>query len=324
MVSLAQKMNHKLLRNRDTLLLSGGGLKTLAFCGTLECMDLSGFSTIAGISAGSMLGLCLCMGYEIKEAKTTLIEADLVGALADSISPSGFFSGHSMLDQGPLAITIAKWMRGKGIAADISFSDLYLKTGRIFRVVACKTGLRPQLAVFDAESTPKVQVLRAVLASTAVPIAFAPVCIDGVFYSDAGVVNNLSLFSCDPDRTVALLVGENSHSSTTKASPSTSVSLFAEMALKRMGFLSHCELKVYGRRAAIIHMPVLPGPDFHIFRLGNGTEHDLDLVIQQGRDALHAFLNAPILLCFICILVAQGGFKQHGGRGPRPPANSLA
>ena len=292
-----------LLKGKDTLLLSGGGLKTLAFCGALENLDLSGFNTFAGVSAGSMLALCLCLGYTAEEASGTLRETDIASALANTASPVAMMAGLPLMDQEPIASGLAQWMRKKGVPADVSFRHLRAKTGRSLRVVVCGAGDRPRLRVLDVENSPDTQVLRAVLAATAVPLAFSPVWVDGVPYSDAGVVNNLALFSCPPASTIALLSGaDGSHLGLLPAG----MTLFADKAMERMDFLVQCELRTF-KKNVVIRMPRLPGPTFHLFRLGSGSDDDVCQVLQQGRDAMAAYLERGVLVCFVCLLVAFGG-----------------
>jgi NTE family protein len=47
------------------LILSGGGVKGIAYIGALKALDLEGwnFSNIAGVSAGAMVGSILASGY---------------------------------------------------------------------------------------------------------------------------------------------------------------------------------------------------------------------------------------------------------------------
>lgn len=281
----------------------------MAFLGALEMINLSEFNTFAGVSAGSIVALCLCLGYSVDEALHTLKEADLTNALAESISPLELFSGFPFLDQSAISSNVAKWMRRKGVAVDSSFEQLLSVTGRSLRVVACSADQKPKLKVFDAQTTPHVQVLRAVLASTAVPLAFSPTYIEGIPYSDAGVINNLSMFCCPPSKTLVLLSGDDQGFTTSGLFPS-GLTLLAEMALERMDFLVQCELKVFQDVAIVVKMPRLPSSSFHLFRLGNGSDDDLKYVIQQGRDAMKAFISAPQLLCFICLLLAQGDFLR--------------
>lgn len=298
----------QLVGNRDTLQLSGGGLKTIAFCGALDLVDLSQFKVFGGVSAGSVLALALVMGYKPSEIANLLSETNIAALIAQSVSPVGVISDGALLDQGPMIATIANWMRVKGFPADGTFKDLHLfSNGLSLRVVVCTVGLNPHLMILDEKRSPDEQVLRAIRASTAVPLVFPPVWVNGKLCIDAGTINNLSLFAADdPSRTLALLAGENH----TKLAPMQSfplgLSQFIKCGIDRLDLLVHAELLATARLARVVRMPMLPDPTYHIFRLGRGTPTDFACIIQQGRNAMIAAACAAYLASTLCFSVAFG------------------
>lgn len=298
----------RLVCNRDTLQLSGGGLKTLAFCGALDLLDLSQFKSFGGVSAGSVLALALVLGYKPLEIAEFLGEADIATSLAQSVSPIRALSEGALLDQGPMIAEIAKWMRRKGFPADGTFKDLHnFSNGLTLRVVVCTVGPEPRLVILDERHSPDEQVLRAIRASTAVPLAFPPVWINGRLCIDAGIINNLSLFAAgDPARTLALLVGEDYAKIESMCSLPLGLSQFAVCGFDRMDLLVQAELAATARLACVVRMPRLPGPTYHIFRLGSGTKADFLRILQQGRDAMIAALCAAELASALCFSVAFG------------------
>jgi hypothetical protein len=300
----------RVLAGRDALQLSGGGLKTLAFCGALEGVDLRQFRVFGGVSAGSVLALAFVLGFRPSEAVALLREADLVRTLTQTASPVRALAEGSFFDQGPMLEAIAGWMRAKGFPADGDFAALHRHTGGVsLRIVACTTGGAPRLVVLDERSAPTVQVLRAIRAATAVPLAFPPVRIGGSLCIDAGIINNLSLFcSGKPQRTLGLLAGKD-HAACPPLLPYRlphRLALLASNASDRMDLLVDAEIVMHSRQARVVRMPTVPSPDFHLFRMGDGSAADMERLIQQGRDAMSAVICAPELAALLCVSVALG------------------
>lgn len=302
----------RIAEGRTTLLLSGGGLKTLAFCGALQHLDLRPFRTFVGISAGSVLSLVLALGYAPAEAADMLAHTGLASSLAQTVSPMRVFSEGSLLDPTLLIKAIAGWMQAKDFKADGTFEDLRRHAGGVtLRVIVSTLGPAPALLVLDADSHPREQVLRAVRASTAVPLAFAPVHVGGQLCFDAGCINNLGLFACPrPQEVLALLVGKDS-SELCCCGASTSSSLsglrqLAERTAERMDLLVRWELILTARRTVVVNMPRLPSPEFNTFQLGKGRQDDIESIMQQGRDGLVAAVLAPELFLVLILSVAFG------------------
>jgi len=294
----------RLLAGRDALQLSGGGLKTLAFCGALEGVDMRRFRAIGGVSAGSVLALAFVLGYQPSEAGALFEQADLVRALAQTVSPFRALAEGSLFDQGPMLAVLARWMRAKGFPADGDFEALHRHTnGLSLRVVVCTTGSAPRLRVLDERTAAKVQVLRAIKASTAVPLAFPPVQVSGDLCIDAGTLNNLSLFAVGecPSKTLGLLAGRDH---ITRSLVPHCLSQLAACGMDRMDLLVDAEIAA--TRALVVRMPMVPGPDYHLFRLGDGSRADLERLTQQGREAMQAACSAPELATLLCVSVGLG------------------
>lgn len=317
----------RFLEGRDTLQLSGGGLKTLAFCGALENIDMTRFRVFGGVSGGSVLALAFVLGYKPSEAADLLGQAGLVNALAQTMSPVRMLVEGSLLSQGPMLEAVARWMQAKNFPADGTFEDLRRHSkGVSLRVVVCTTGTAPHLIVLDETSAPREQVLRAVRASTAVPLAFPPVWVAGKLCIDPGTINNLSLFAAgDPRKTLALLAGRDFDRVPTMLCPvPAGLSQLAACGFDRMNLLVDAELVAMVRLARVVHMPTMPGPNYNLFRLGSGTRSDIECLLQQGRNAMSAALIAPELASLLCIFVAFGLTSAAEASPPPPPASDTS
>ena len=288
------------LRGRETLLLGGGGLKTLAFCGTLDIIDLTAFKTVVGLSAGSVLALGLCLGYKPAEMALELQASDALALIASSVAPSTLLHTGGLCDSLALATPISNWMRRKGVDTGATFAELRSKSSLSLRVIAARLpDLR--LEIFDAQTHPDVPVLRAVLASAAVPVAFAPIKIGASLYVDAGIVDNLGLFACrgSEHKTLALRASGDSSLHLEGAIPKC-LKPWVRRCAERMFLLERAELSRWGSQALVIRMPPLPGADYHLFRLGSGRPEDYQLLVEQGRLAARASLLSPFLLLALC------------------------
>jgi len=293
--------------NRDTLLFSGGGLKALAFCGALERLYAlrkdagKNFRVFAGVSAGGALSMCLALGHSPRSARRLLEEDNVLAAFgAQQLSLGSVLSGGGLLERAPLARILARWINLAGLPADISFRNLRQCTGTILRTAACTVDAGPpKILIIDDVSYPDLPVLRGILASMAVPFMFDPVEVQGRLCVDPCVINNLCIFCCEPDRTIAFVSGNNgSGRSTTIA------------ALSRLDFLSKVEARAHANRIIIVNMPTLPDPTYHLFRVGDGSAQAIEKLIQQGRDAVDSYSISEFLLGFIIIVVSKGLFRD--------------
>lgn len=301
----------RLLKGRDTLLFSGGGLKVLAFCGALECLPrahMTQFRTFVGLSAGSVVALSLALGFRPSEAARVLSEAGIAKSM-ESLSPSRMISEGSLLDPGPIMSAIAGLMRRSGFPADGTFADLRRHAPeRQLRVVVATFDAAPRLMVIDADSAPDEQVLRTIRASTSVPLAFTPVHLAGHVCFDAGCVNNLCLFAGgQPEKLVALLVGEDAAPQCRGARGQVpGLVQLAESTVERLALLARAELVASARRAVVLRMPTLPGPSYHMFGVGDGEAEDVEIVMAQGAIGVAAAALAPEIAVLLCLVVAFG------------------
>lgn len=300
---------------RDTLLFSGGGLKTIAFCGALERLYSlrrdkgSGFRTFTGVSAGGALSMCLALGHSPAEASLLLRDENVLAAVnRQSLSLGSVFAGGGLLERAPLARILAGWLGAAGLPADVCFRDFRKFTGVVLRTAACTVDKGPpRFLVIDDTTYPELPVLRGIMASMAVPFVFDPVEVGGRLCVDPGVVNNLCLFCCRPEKTIAFLSGEEYWGNTSTGSSSSVASSAPPAAISRLDFLWRAEARTYAKCIVLVRMPPLPDRTYHLFRVGDGSEEAIEKLLKQGRDAVSNYAVSRALLGFI-ILAAAGVF----------------
>lgn len=167
--------------------LSGGGSRGIVHIGILKALDESGLkiSMVTGTSAGAIVGAFYCSGYSPDNIMDIIRETKLIKYVRPAIS----FSGLLKLE------TIDSVFR-KYLKKD-SFDALHIP------LVVAATNVRNGTNVFFHDGP----LIQSVLASCAVPVIFKPIKLNGDYYIDGGVLNNLPVEPlvghCD------LIVGSN-------------------------------------------------------------------------------------------------------------------
>jgi len=156
---------------RYGLVLSGGGARGFAHLGAVKALKEKGLepSAFSGASAGSIAAAFLSDGYEPEEVLEIFLNQNLFRIIGLSIPRKGLGNIHG-LDK-----LLKKHLRSKRI------EDL-----RIPAFFAA-TDLNHGKAVYFSEG----ELVPRVIASASIPILFQPVIIDGIHYTDGGVVDNL-------------------------------------------------------------------------------------------------------------------------------------
>jgi predicted acylesterase/phospholipase RssA len=202
-----------------TLCFGPGGVRGFAFLGALQDLqesdELKTYGHFSGISVGSILALCLALGYSVDEMIEMALTISLKSIVTTSVQTMlAFKETWAMLDPAGLRALLSDILRKKGRDPEaLMLSDL----PRFSCVVSDMTHSRPLLL----QGNSRVLVLDAVQASCAIPLAFPPVtvdgftCVDGCLYSDcASQLLNADTHDC----TCMVVVG--------KPGPAATMSMF--------------------------------------------------------------------------------------------------
>lgn len=165
------------------LTLSGGGVKGVFHLGYLKYLKEQEieFDVFSGTSAGSLVAAFLLMGYdpEVLKNKMKTMRSKSIASIFKSLGGAGMINPSSMRN------LIESHILGLDAPMDKKFLDLK----EDLYVVATDL-LSGNEVVFNKEKTPDMDIMTAVLASSSYPMAFAPVEIDNILYSDGGIVNH--------------------------------------------------------------------------------------------------------------------------------------
>ncbi|MDH5399477.1 MAG: patatin-like phospholipase family protein [Cyclobacteriaceae bacterium] len=153
------------------LVLSGGGARGIGHLGVIKALEEAGITPdiISGTSAGSITGAMYAYGYSPEEILDIVTKTKLLTALRPALS----FTGFLKIDM--LGEVLTKYLKPD------NFSAL-----KIPLVVAATDIEKGETTYFEAG-----ELIRPILASSCVPVFFAPVKFNGSIYVDGGILDNL-------------------------------------------------------------------------------------------------------------------------------------
>lgn len=175
----------------NQLVLAGGGFKGIAYIGMYKYLEETGHDkhihTIAGTSIGAFIATLICMGYKSEELQSVILHFDY--NKYHSIDLNHLFENFGLDSCQKITKFFELLFLTKKYAADITFSSLYEKTKvhLIMNAVCLNTH---ESVLFDYIKSPEMPVIKAILASMAMPFLFACINYNDLSYSDGGIINN--------------------------------------------------------------------------------------------------------------------------------------
>ncbi len=163
------------MKQKVSLVLSGGGARGIAHIGVIEELENNGFEiiSIAGTSMGALVGAIYANGKlnEYKKWLCTLTKFDVFKLMDFTLSKQGFVKGDRI------------FKKMTEFIGDVKFEDLSIPLS----VTATNISAGKEV-VFT-----KGNLIEAVRASVAIPTVLTPVKKDKHFLIDGGVINNLPI-----------------------------------------------------------------------------------------------------------------------------------
>lgn len=194
------------------LVLSGGGLKGLSFCGVFKALEetnlRNGIKNVCTVSIGAIMGLLFILQYSSDEIRDIIINKDFSTFI--NLRFTNIFTKYGC-DKGT---NIVKWMQEvlarKGLHPDITFKQLYENYAVVYTV--CATNLNTfSPTFFNVHTAPDMPVVKAIRMSISVPLVFTPVLFDNHFFIDGSVSDNfpLDFFEDDLPNTLGVKLVSN-------------------------------------------------------------------------------------------------------------------
>ena len=194
------------------LVLSGGGMKGLSYCGAIDVLEdksiLKNIKGFAGSSAGAITASLLAVGYNAKELQDIIFGIDYSkiiddkwGVFRDAINiveDFGLAPGDYFID------LMGKIIEKKTGNKDYTINDLYKDKG--ITLVITGTDINHKKTIYFCPNKNNkinkshhgdIPIRKAVRISMSIPFLFEPVTYDGCMCVDGGVLDNYPLHVFD-------------------------------------------------------------------------------------------------------------------------------
>ena len=187
------------------IVLSGGGHTALKYIGSLQHLEMNNvfniqeIESIYGTSAGGMLGVVLCCKYDWVTIIDYFVKRPWHNAF--KITPDDLFNMYikkGILNQTFIDILFKPLFDAKNIPIDVTMQSLFELSGIDLHLFSLELNSF-ELCDISHKTHPNLKVLTALHMTSAIPVLFSPVCIDGKCYIDGGIVNNYPLNYCLKD-----------------------------------------------------------------------------------------------------------------------------
>lgn len=157
---------------RVGLALSGGGARGIAHLGVLKALDEQGIkiSMISGVSSGAIAGVLYAYGYKPDEILALIKELSVFQVMRPVFGRSGL-----------LHLEEVEKLYYKYLGPQVRFEDLKLP------VVVSATEMNEGVTAYFSSG----EVIKPLLATTAIPILYQPILYQGKVLNDGGLLNNL-------------------------------------------------------------------------------------------------------------------------------------
>ena len=274
--------------------LSGGGMCAIAHVGALlelsKHIPLKMIKEWMGVSAGSLVAMCICIGFTLNELADFCVRFDFTNIKEFDSVPGWVL--HFGLDTGErLQRFIEACLHVKGMSSNFTFKECKEKFGVSLRVVA--TDLNEAIPItFSPKDTPDYRIADAVRASMSYPYYFQPlVCpVSGHYLVDGGVISNYPLFVLpeeEHNRTISILI-----KSTIGKIDDLMEEEIDKIIARPLQLVLHekykLETRFYDARVIEIMLGNLNILEFAF------DEETKNFIIKQGREAVKIYLKTEI------------------------------
>ena len=184
------------------IVISGGGPTMFRTLGALQHLqekmfwDIDNIQSIYGTSAGAIVAIILCLKFDWETINDYFLKRPWheafpvnAGTIFDAYSKKGIF------DKTFIEKAFKPLFSAKDISLDITMKEFYEYSN--IKIHFYSFELHEFIPIdISYESHPDLSLLTALQMSTAIPIVFAPYCIDGKCYLDGGISTNYPLNYC--------------------------------------------------------------------------------------------------------------------------------
>jgi len=184
------------------LVISGGGPTLFRTLGALQHLQETAFwkideiESIYGTSAGAIVAVLLCLRFEWDTLNTYFLDRPWHEAFPVNASTLfDAFSRKGVFDRSFLEKAFKPLFNAKDISMDITMKQFYEYSKIEIHIYAFELHEFKPIDV-SHKTHPDLALLTALQMSSAIPILFAPKCMDGKCYLDGGISTNYPLNYC--------------------------------------------------------------------------------------------------------------------------------
>ena len=190
----------------NNIVLSGGGIKGIAFIGALFALNelniLENIKCFAGSSIGSLIASLYIIGYKPVEIFDFIKQTDVSKFKNININNLNTFG----LDNGDyIEETINNLIVQKSHKVNISLKELFELTKKKLIITTVNVNTM-ELLYLSHETFPDMPLCKAIRMSTALPLIYTPILHDNHMFIDGGCIDNypISVFQNDLNNTLGL------------------------------------------------------------------------------------------------------------------------
>lgn len=189
--------------NVSTIVLSGGGVKGICYCGFFKYIEEHNLhkdlKTICGVSIGSLIALMHILKYTSGEIEEEIMSKNF--KTLKHIQPINIFTSFGIDSGEHLMLWIESQIIKRGLPINLTFKELYEWNPILFKVGVTNL-TNHQFEIFDKDSKPDLEIRKAIRISISIPLVYEYCKLDDYIYVDGGVLNNYPIEFFDNDKGV--------------------------------------------------------------------------------------------------------------------------
>lgn len=183
----------------DMVVISGGGIKGIAFIGALSGLQKKTFfrtenlKFLSGSSIGGVICTAICLGYSVEEMKDWFLSTDFELSCPELYDKNNtkkilpFINNcYSLGDGMIIEQMLTEIFLNKNISPQITFEELLKKTGKTL-VLSGSNISKNKCDYFSIYKTPTMEVLKALFITTRIPYLFPYIKLNDDIYVDGHI-----------------------------------------------------------------------------------------------------------------------------------------